>query len=53
MRPGEAGEVAESIGAVDNRVSRGDFGIAKHKVAVWRKWVFLMWEGFIEKMEKI
>ena len=37
MGPGEAREVAESIGAVDDRVSRRDFGIAKHKVAVWRE----------------
>ena len=36
MGPGEAGEVAESIGAVDDRVGGGHFGIAKHKVAVWR-----------------
>ena len=52
MGPGEAGEVAESIGAVHDRVSRRHFGIAKHKVAVWRKCVVLMWEGFIEKKWK-
>ena len=52
MGPGEAGEIAESIGAVDDRVGGGHFGIAKHKVAVWRKCVVLMWEGFIEKNGK-
>ena len=36
MGPGEAWEVAESIGAVDNGVSRGHFGVPKHKVAIWR-----------------
>ena len=40
MGPGEAREVAESIGAVDNRVSGRNFGIPKHKVAVCREGIF-------------
>ena len=36
VSPRESGKVAKSIGAVDDRVSRGDFGVAKDKVAIWR-----------------
>ena len=52
MGPGEAGEIAESIGAVDDRVGGGHFGIAKHKVAVWRgkEMIFLIWYFWLPKM---
>ena len=40
--PGKAREVAESIGAVDDWVSRWDFCIAQHKVAICMGRVLLM-----------